>query len=184
MRLAVGIALALAVMSGACGGAAPTATVTPSSSTVPSLSPATPTAAANRDPCGRAPGGTTVLLPVSNFGRVVGDPHHCQVFVSSPGANAVVAIDFSGRILKTIPDEYGAGAMVIDGSNLYVALTTTGAIDDIDTETLTRVKTVATGLVKPRDLAFAGGRLWTTSGECAQWSLQLVGVDPATGKTS
>jgi hypothetical protein len=104
------------------------------------------------------------------------------VFISSPAGNAVVAVDFSGRVLKTISDEFGAGAMVIDGSTLYVALTTTGAIDAIDTNTLTRVKTVATGLVKPRDLAFAGGRLWTTSGECQAWSVQLVSVDPVTGK--
>ena len=181
MRLAVGIALALTLALTACGGGAPTA----SASRAATASPvASPTAAAKHDPCSRAQGATSVTLPVTGFGRVVGDTHHCQVFVSSPASNAVVAVDFSGDVLKTIPDEFGAGAMAIDGSTLYVALTTTGAIDAIDTETLTRIKTVATGLVKPRDLVFAGGRLWTTTGECAQWSLQLVGIDPATGKVS
>jgi len=185
MRLAVGIALALTLATAGCGGGAPTAAVTPRGSATPSSSPVpSPSSTANQDPCGRVPGGTSVTLPVGGFGRILDDPHHCQVFISSPTSNTVVVVDFSGRILAAIPDEYGAGAMAIDGSNLYVALTTTGAIDEIDTQTLTRVKTVVTGLVKPRDLAFAGGRLWTTTGECAQWSMQLVGIDPTTGKVT
>src|SRR5207245_7850696 len=72
----------------------------------------------------------------------------------------------------------------VDGSTLYVALTTSGSIDVIDTQTLTRARTLASGLVKPRDLVIAGGRLWTTSGECTQFTMQLASVDPATGKVT
>ncbi len=184
MRLAVGTALALTVVLAACGGGAPSVPATPKASKAAASPAPSPSTVANSDPCSRVPGGTSVILPISGFGRVVGDPRHCQVFISSPASNAVVAVDFSGRVLSTISDEFGAGAMVIDGSTLYVALTTSGAIDAIDTNSLTRVKTVATGLVKPRDLAFAGGRLWTTSGECQASSVQLVSVDPVTGKTT
>lgn len=94
----------------------------------------------------------------------------------------MVVLDYSGSLVKTIPDEYGADAMVVNGSVLYVALTTTGTIDEIDLHTLTRIKTLASGLVKPSDLALAGGLLWTTSGNCAQWSVQLVAIDPSTGE--
>lgn len=188
MRLAVGIALALTVVLAACGGGAPTAAVTPASSEAavsPSASPAVSQPSPSKpDPCRHLQGGTAVTLPVTGFGRIVGDPDHCQVFVSSPASNTVIALDFSGNILSTFPAEYGADAMAINGSTLYVALTTTGSIDEIDTVTLTRVKTLATGLVKPRDLAFAGRRLWTTTGECAEWSLQLASIDPVTGKVT
>ena len=192
MRLMVGVALALIVLAAlAAGGvylmnanrAHPAAAVIkPTPRTSPTGSSA-PSAAAD-DPCRRAASPVSTTLAVENFGRVLADPRNCHVFVSSPAGNAVVVVDYSGKVVKTFSNEYGAGAMVIDGSTLYVALTTSGSIDVIDTQTLTRTRTLASGLVKPRDLAMAGGRLWTTSGECTQWTLQLASVDPATGKVT
>ena len=180
MRLKVGMALALLACLGGCGRTVPTAAISPKPSNR-APAPVSPTSSAVADPCGRMPGGTSALLPVADFGRVVADPQNCQVFISSPAGNVVIVADYSGNVIKTIPDEYGAGAMVVEGSNLYVTLTTTGSIDQIDTRSLTRVRTVASGLVKPRDLAFAGGRLWTTTGVCAQWTMKLVSVDPVSG---
>jgi hypothetical protein len=104
-----------------------------------------------------------------------------HVFVSSPRSSAIVVLDFSGHIVRTITDEAGADAMVVIGSVLYVTLTTAGAIDAIDTKKLSRIRTLTTGLVSPMDLVAAGGRLWTTTGPCAQWSTQLVGVDLDSG---
>lgn len=189
MRLTVGLVLALAVGIAACGGSAtagatPRAAASAAPSPAPSASASNPAPPPAPDPCRRSAGAVAVTLPITGFGRVLGDPNNCHVFVSSPSSNAVVVADFSGNLVKTIPDEYGADAMVIDGSNLYVTLTTTGSIDLIDTQSLTRVRTVATGLVKPRDLAFAGGRLWTTTGVCAEWTMQLASVDPASGKVT
>ncbi len=189
MRPAVGLALVLVLVGSGCGGATaggPAVSAQPVSraTALPSASPLVAPSPSPPDPC--RPSGSTaaVVLPVTNFGRVLADPANCYVYVSSPASNAIVVIDYSGNVVTTIQDEYGADAMVISGSSLYVALTTTGSIDQIDTATLKRVKTVASGLVKPRDLAFAGGRLWTTSGDCAQWTMKLASVDPASGKVA
>src|SRR5438128_3258200 len=125
------------------------------------------------------PGATR--LPVAGFGRMVVDPTTSQVFVSSPQSSAIVVLDFSGNIVRTITDERGADAMVVIGSVLYVTLTTAGAIDEIDTGKLSRIRTLTSGLVSPADLVAASGRLWTTTGPCANWSTQLVSVDPKSG---
>ena len=186
MRLTVGSLLVVALFTGSCGGGPPAAISSPRSQPSPSTAAIAHTIASPTppDPCNSAPSDVAVALPLSAFGRVVGDWRNCQVFISSPRDNEIVVVDYAGNVIKTIPGEYGAGAMVIDGSTLYVALATSGSVDAIDTVSLVRTKTVATGLVKPRDLAFAGGRLWTTSGECAQWTMRLASIDPGTGKVS
>jgi len=121
-------------------------------------------------------------LGVSNFGRILVDPATSHVFVSSPGSGAVVVADFNGNIVKTITGEAGADAMALSGSTLYVALTTAGSIDRIDTTTLKETSPLVTGLMRPNDLVLAGSKLWIAAGECASltWSVQLVSVDPAT----
>jgi hypothetical protein len=146
----------------------------------PFASPAPSSASVNTHPSTPAPPGTTPL-PVSGFGRIVVDGASKRVFVSSPRSSAIVVLDFSGRIVRTITDEPGADAMVVIGSVLYVTLTTAGAIDAIDTKKLSRIRTLTSGLVSPMDLVAAGGRLWTTTGPCAQWSTQLVSVDLDSG---
>lgn len=153
------------------------------STPLPSQNPApnTPAAPATPDSCRHLRTSTATELAVSDFGRIFADPGSCHVFVSSPASNSIVVLDYSGNVVKTIADEYGATAMVANGSVLYVALNGTGSIDEIDLHSLTRIKTLTSGLVKPADLAIAGGRLWTTSGNCSQWTVKLVGIDPATG---
>jgi len=123
----------------------------------------------------------TTLLPVAGFGRMVVEATTSHVFVSSPQSSAIVVLDFSGKIVRTITDEPGADAMVVIGTVLYVTLTTAGAIDEIDTGTLSKIRTLTSGLVSPADLVAAGGRLWTTTGPCANWSTQLVSVDLISG---
>ena len=112
---------------------------------------------------------------------MVVDASTSHVFVSSPQSSVIVVLDFSGNIVRTITDEPGADAMVVIGSVLYVTLTTAGAIDEIDTGTLSKIRTLTTGLVSAADLVAAGGRLWTTTGPCANWSTQLVSVDLISG---
>jgi hypothetical protein len=121
------------------------------------------------------------MLPVTTFGHMVVDPTTKHVFISSPEDSAIVVLDYSANILQTISDEAGADGMVVSGSSLYVALTTSGAIDEISTTRLSKTRTLTTGLVQPADLVLAGGRLWTTTGACANWSTELVSVDLVTG---
>jgi len=125
------------------------------------------------------PGTTT--LPIHGFGRILVDATTSHVFVSSPQSSAIVVLDLSGNIVRTISGEPGADAMVVIGSVLYVTLTTAGAIDEIDTGKLLKIRTLASGLVSPADLVAAAGRLWTTTGPCGNWSTQLVSVDPISG---
>jgi hypothetical protein len=127
--------------------------------------------------------GTSVPLPVAGFGRIATDPSNCQVFISSPGSDAIVVVDYTGKVVTTIAGEFGADAMVVRGSTLYVTLTTGGGIDAISTTKLSKIRRLASGLVSPRDLVIAGGLLWTTTGPCAQRTLQLASVDPTTGTT-
>src|SRR5438270_3155359 len=145
---------------------------------VPQVDPA-PIAAASQAPVVAS----SVVLPVQNFGRVLVDPSHSHVFVSSPASNEIVVLDFDGNVVKQIQGEAGADAMVVDGTTLYVTLLTAGAIDEIDTASLIRIKTLATGLISPNDLVMAGGRLWSTSGNCGSWSVQLVSIDVVSGAT-
>jgi hypothetical protein len=183
LRLAAGylVILALAGAIAACGGgtAHRTATAAP-----PTFAPTpVPMASPSAAPGIASPAFSATTLPVSGFGRIVVDAATGHVFVSSPKSSAIVVLDLDGNIVQTITGEAGADAMVIKGSVLYVTLTTAGAIDEISTISLSRTKTLITGLVNPADLAMAGGLLWTTTGRCALWSTKLVSVDTATGAT-
>src|SRR5207302_7815084 len=123
---------------------------------VPRVDPA-PIAAASQAPVVAS----SVVLPVQNFGRVLVDSSHSHVFVSSPASNEIVVLDFDGNVVKQIQGEAGADAMVVDGTTLYVTLLAVGAVDEIDTGSLSRVETLASGLIRPNDLVMARGRLWT-----------------------
>jgi len=148
----------------------------------PSASPAhVPTPLSSQPTPSKPPQPGITLLPVAGFGRMVVDASTSHVFVSSPRSSVIVVLDFSGNIVRTITDEPGADAMVVIGSVLYVTLTTAGAIDEIDTGTLSKIRTLTSGLVSPADLVAAAGHLWTTTGPCANWSTQLVSVDLNSG---
>jgi hypothetical protein len=128
-----------------------------------------------------SPAGAATALP-SGFGGIAVDASHEHVFVSSPAANAISVLDFDGNLVATIGSEPGAGSMVVRGSTLYVALTTGGAVDAIDTATYARVARYGTGtLVQPGHLVFAGGKLWTSTGPCGQWQTMLASIDLVTG---
>jgi hypothetical protein len=120
----------------------------------------------------------------NGFGAVAVDNVHDHVFVSSPTANAVTVLDFDGDVVRTIADLAGAGSMVVDGSTLYVVLTDGGTVDAYDTKTFDRTGRWGAGaLVKPGPLAIAGGKLWTSTGACANWKTQLASIDLAAPHT-
>ena len=81
--------------------------------------------------------GSSVALGATGFGSIVVDDANHHVFVSGPAANEVLVFDFDGNLVKTIPNVYGAGAMVVHGASLYVVAKNVGAIEAIDLGTLT-----------------------------------------------
>src|SRR5262245_58739413 len=62
----------------------------------------------------------SIALGQTGFGSIVVDDAHGHVLVSGPAANEVLVFDLAGNLVKTIPNQYGAGAMVVHGSTLYV----------------------------------------------------------------
>jgi len=166
LAVAVGASLPAAASSG--GGAAATSVVT------------RPVGLSAAKPATKALAATgPINLGVMGFSRILVDPATSHIFVSSPTDSSIVVLDFSGAIVKIITGEAGASGMAIRGSTLYVALNTAGAIDKIDTGTLNETGQLVSGLVRPRELVLAGSKLWTTTGNCSGWSVQLVSVDPA-----
>jgi hypothetical protein len=125
---------------------------------------------------------TNDLGPIG-FGTVVVDDARSQVLVSGPTANVVEVLDYSGNLVTTIPNVYGAWGMVVSGRYLYVAESTGGAIVRIDlTMPGLGATPIATGLFQPRWLALAGGKLWTTvTASGFNGYGQLTSVDLKTG---
>jgi hypothetical protein len=121
--------------------------------------------------------GTSVALGAIGFGSIAVDDAGGHVFVSGPRANEVLVFGFGGSLLRTVPNVYGAGAMVVHGGFLYVAEVNTGTIEAIDLSTLTDSGPLATGLNLPTGLAFAGGKLWTAVNGQSGWA-QLASVAP------
>ena len=169
MRAGGWIATTLAMLAVAVGASLPVAASSPTSQVAPPVATAAPRAVVT----------TPINLGVLSFGRILVDPPTSHIFVSAPNESSIVVLDYSGRIIKTITGEAGASGMAIRGSTLYVALNTAGAIDKIDTVSLTVTGTLVSGLLRPNDLVLAGGKLWTTTGNCSNWTVQLVGIDPA-----
>jgi len=122
--------------------------------------------------------GTSVPLGAIGFGSMAVDDANGHVFVSGAAANEVLVFDFGGSLVRTIPNVYGAGAMVVHGTSLYVVERNVGAIEAIDLGTLTDLGPVATGLSLASGLAFAGGKLWTgVNGQYGWAQLASVGLD-------
>jgi hypothetical protein len=100
-----------------------------------------------------------------------------RVFVSSPASNVVTVLGLDGKVQDSISVP-GAGSLLLDGAKLYVASTTAGRIDSFSTTTLAPTGSYGDGvIVKPNTLAKAGGRIWTTTGDCSG-STQLASFVP------
>jgi hypothetical protein len=107
------------------------------------------------------PGSVSASIGVNSFGTIAVDDANQHVFVSAPSEGEVQVYDFSGNLVTTISGIAGAYGMVIHGTTLYVAESTTGDIEAINLSTFADEGHIATGLVDPRWLVYAGGELWT-----------------------
>jgi len=101
-------------------------------------------------------------LGAIGFTAMIVDNANHHVFVSGPTGNRVDVLDFSGNLMSTINDVYGAAGMVINNGMLYVAESTAGRIARIHLKTLVRARDLGSGLVDPYWLAVTDGRLWVT----------------------
>jgi hypothetical protein len=103
-------------------------------------------------------------LPFATYRDIAVDAARGHVFVS--GGDVVVVTDLDGNIVKTISAPGASGlALSADGATLYAALNVTPAIATISTAKLKVTARYGTGVLCPRDLALAQGRIWF-SHEC------------------
>ncbi|GGS27924.1 hypothetical protein GCM10010269_78200 [Streptomyces humidus] len=123
-----------------------------------------------------------IVLPIASHWQTITDGRHERVYVSAPGSDAVVAVDFDGQVVKTIEQLDGARAIALspDESTLYVALPDADAVAAVDTATLQETRRFATGAgTDPESLAVAGGRLWFSHGDNADGGIGSITVaDP------
>jgi hypothetical protein len=98
-------------------------------------------------------------LPFDTYRDMAVDATHGHVFVS--GGDLIVVTDLDGRIVKTI-DAPGASGMELsdDSTTLYASLHGAREIVTISTTKLKITARHSVGLLCPRDLALAQGRVW------------------------
>jgi DNA-binding beta-propeller fold protein YncE len=108
---------------------------------------------------------STATLLSGQMNSMVVDPTTSHVFVSESATNTIDVLDFAGNLVTTIKGENWPTGMAVAGGQLYVLLNS-GAIDEIDTTSLSRVGTLAD--------TYAAGDLVAEAG--ALWSLQLVPI--------
>jgi hypothetical protein len=131
---------------------------------------------------------TTSVLPAQGFGAIAVDEAHAHVFLSGDfnrDASAITVVDAAGAPTGQIENEPGASGMVIVGSTLFVGLCDGGAIDLIDTSTLTRAGSVTAPIASPSaagltprgqcELVAAGGRVWFPA-KAAGGTLEMASI--------
>ena len=95
---------------------------------------------------------------------MVVDSDSQHVFVSSGvGGSMIDVLSFDGTLVKTITGESGASQMAVNPTThtLYVALYSSNAISEIDTQTLTETTRFSTAPYgNPYSLVIASGKLW------------------------
>ncbi|MFF8695370.1 YncE family protein [Streptomyces sp. NPDC015144] len=124
------------------------------------------------------------VIPAASVGDVVADGVHHRVFISDPVTGKVLATDYSGNVVGTIPSLPGVKGLELsaDSGTLYAGVPGADAIAVIDTAALVESARYATGEnTKPAYPALAGGKLWFGYGAAAEGnigSLDLSGVEP------
>jgi hypothetical protein len=120
----------------------------------------------------------------SGFDAMVADAATGRLFISSSASNVVSVLDAGGQPLTTLAVP-GARGMVVHDGRLYV-VSSTGSIAVFDATSYADLGSIGSGLGTPHTLAWAGGRLWTSAGECSNTGAgsALAAVDPLDGSTT
>ncbi|MEV0647510.1 hypothetical protein AB0I28_19815 [Phytomonospora sp. NPDC050363] len=117
---------------------------------------------------------------------LVVDDAHRRIFVSQEGPDAVVVIDFNGRVVQTLTGFTKPRDLSIspDGSTVYVAEHDTPSLGVIDAETYTVDKVELPAEQCVWSTAWTGGKLWYSYRDCAAETGSIGSYDPATGETT
>ncbi len=118
----------------------------------------------------------STVLPTGYCGQVVADPTLPQVYVAC--GSTVSVFDDSGDLLSTIPNLPNADSMVVIGHLLYVHMSGTGSIAEINTGSFAVNTVFAAGITGTTSMVYAAGLLWACS------AAMLDSVNPVTGVTT
>ena len=118
----------------------------------------------------------STVLPTGTCGQVVTDPTLPQVYVAC--GSTVSVFNDSGDLLATIPNLPGADSMVVIGDNLYVHMSGSGSIAEIDTTSFAVNTVFAADITGDTSMVYADGLLWACSGAT------LDSVNPVSGVTT
>ena len=124
---------------------------------------------------------------VTTPGGIVADGTHQRVFLGDSATGMILATDYSGGLVETVSGVGGVSGLALgDGDGvLYAAAPATHeivALDPVGLDVKARYDLGAG--VTPREVAFAGGRLWfsyRTTGDDGAFHGNLGSVDPARG---
>lgn len=128
---------------------------------------------------------SAAVSPVTwnGLGALAVDHRYDRVFVSGGHEHTALSVlRYDGSLVKSIPNMPQADGMVLVGAKLFVARNAGAAIDVVDRERLVKLTTLKLPRISSGTIAYARGRLWTTSDSCHAWS-NLMAVNPSTGAT-
>jgi hypothetical protein len=131
---------------------------------------------------GVLPTASAATWTLPSFSGFVADDAYQRVFIGDPTDGTVVAADYAGNKIGSLPGVAQVSDLALspDGKTVYAAAPGTDQIVAIDAATLTEVtRYTAATTYGPRHVAFAGGKVWFSYGD--QWSGNLGSVDPGTG---
>jgi DNA-binding beta-propeller fold protein YncE len=126
---------------------------------------------------------TSSPLPLPAFGDIVVDQAHKHIFISGGrSANSVLVLDFSGRVLKKIDNQFGATGLVLseDNKTLYVAQAAGDAVSAVSTDKFIETTRYPTGAQTcPTHLARTGSLVWFGYGCDDTWNGRIGKLDVA-----
>jgi hypothetical protein len=125
-----------------------------------------------------------VSLPISSYYQMVVDAAHGHIFISqgSSSQDGILVTDLSGQVITTITGQSGVVGIALspDGSTLYAALSTAGAVTAISTGTLTQTASyLLPAGDSPFNVAAQSGKIWVSYNNGAAFSGAIGSFDPS-----
>jgi hypothetical protein len=129
----------------------------------------------------------TAVNNLTSFRQMVVDHTGGHIFMGQGGTTGgIVVTDLSGNYVTTLDSGYGVAGLVLNGSNLYAALTGTGA--DADSIAVIDASSVGSGTAtenyiplgagdQPAGLAFQGADLWVSYSDTTAGTAGIGSVD-------